>query len=96
MPNQLEVSRLGLIISRKVGDAVRRNRIRRRLRESFRRHLRPALGESGQPCIDLVVRPLPGAAPVPQAELQAEILAALDAWRTRGSRGRSRRGPVSS
>jgi ribonuclease P protein component len=34
--------RLGLIVSRKVGESVVRNRVKRRLREAFR-HLRPQL-----------------------------------------------------
>jgi ribonuclease P protein component len=36
VPNKSSVTRLGFSTSRKVGNAVRRNRIRRLLRESFR------------------------------------------------------------
>jgi ribonuclease P protein component len=36
LPNELGHPRLGMSVSRKVGTAVRRNRIRRRIRESFR------------------------------------------------------------
>ena len=36
LPTDLEESRLGLAVSRKVGKAVKRNKVRRRIREGFR------------------------------------------------------------
>lgn len=39
MPNELPYCRLGLAVSKKVGNAVVRNRIKRRLREIFRHQL---------------------------------------------------------
>ncbi len=36
LPNELEVTRYGLSVSRRVGNAVRRNRVKRLIRESMR------------------------------------------------------------
>jgi ribonuclease P protein component len=53
--NDLGVTRLGLSVSRKHGGAVRRNRIKRLLREAFR------LGQHDLPAgLDLVIVPRPG------------------------------------
>jgi ribonuclease P protein component len=64
--NGLATARLGLTVSRRVGNAVVRNRWKRSLREAFRqvRHRLPAL--------DLVVAPRPGIQPV-VAELMVSL-----------------------
>ncbi|MBI2560128.1 MAG: ribonuclease P protein component, partial [Planctomycetes bacterium] len=36
LPNGMNKSRLGLVVGKKVGNAVRRNRVKRILREAFR------------------------------------------------------------
>jgi len=44
VPNQLGYSRLGAIIPKRVGNAVRRNSVRRQLREFFRTQIKPDVG----------------------------------------------------
>jgi len=50
VPNDLQVARLGIVATRKLGSAVTRNRAKRLIREVFRRN-KPAPG------VDLVVLP---------------------------------------
>jgi len=68
--------RIGLSVSRKVGNAPRRNRVKRVLREAFRK----------LPCsepLDLVVVARPGTAPVTEAEARESLLRVLERWRRR-------------
>ena len=75
-------ARLGLTISRKVGGAVVRNRVRRRLREIFRRRIRPLCRERDM-AFDLVIRVLPGAVAASQEELHLELGSLLGRWERR-------------
>lgn len=60
-------ARLGITASRRVGNAVERNRARRRVREWFRQHEPLPQG------LDVVVILRAGAADVPHAELCADL-----------------------
>jgi ribonuclease P protein component len=69
LPNDLDYCRLGLTVPRKVGGAVRRNRVKRLLREVFR-HNRTRF----EPRMDLVVNARPGIASRSLEELEREFL----------------------
>lgn len=69
--------RLGITVSRKVGSAVARNRVKRRVREIFR-HERPRLPGAE----DLVLIARSGAAELSPEETRGEVLELL------GGRGR--------
>ena len=72
-PNEHGTPRLGLSVSRKVGNAVTRNAVRRRLREVFHSCISETSGN-----LDFVVSARPAAAGATFEELQEEFDKALD------------------
>lgn len=71
-PNGLTVSRLGITVTRKIAPAVGRNRIKRLLREAFRR-----AGEVLPRGLDLVAVAQRGSPLLTQAQVDAEFRQAL-------------------
>lgn len=71
-----ENPRLGIVVSRKVGPAVLRNRIKRWIREVFRKH--KASLPSG---VDVVLRPQPGLAWPGLEDAERDV---LELWRKAG------------
>jgi len=87
-------ARAGFVVSRKVGPAVTRNRVRRRLREQVRSRL-----ASVPPGTLLVVRALPASAEASSAELGGALdrgITALRSGRARPPRDRSIRRPAAA
>jgi ribonuclease P protein component len=71
-PNELGTLRLGLSVSKKVGNAVVRNNLRRRLREIF-----GAVVPEASNALDLVVSARPSARDATFVELREEFAKAL-------------------
>ena len=59
--------RLGLVVTKRLGKAVLRNRMKRLLREFFRRH------QTGLPAADLVIMAKKGAAALGYEQVAAEL-----------------------
>jgi ribonuclease P protein component len=72
--------RVGFVVSKAVGNAVVRNRVRRRLRHLVKSHL-----SSLAPSAALVVRALPAAAGLSSAELGTELARCLKRIRSTGA-----------
>jgi ribonuclease P protein component len=77
--------RVGFVVSKAVGNAVVRNRVKRRLRHLARGHVAELA-----PGTELVIRALPAAAALSSAELEVELARCLQRAREgSGPRGRS-------
>ena len=59
--------RLGLVVTRRLGKAVQRNRVKRLLREFFRRH------QTGLPAFDLVIMAKKGAQALSYHQVEEEL-----------------------
>ncbi len=79
--NDRPEARLGLVVSRKLGTAVRRNRAKRLLREAFRR-----LTLAGREALDVVVLAKADLVEQGQAEVQRELEKRLRAVRAASPR----------
>jgi len=76
-------ARFGFIVSKKVGSAVRRNLVRRRLKAACRE-----LVDGGTIGLDVVVRALPSAAVADFGALRADVVTAVEARPSRRTASR--------
>ena len=76
-PNTLGRDRLGLIASRRLGGAVDRNRVKRRLREIFRRHQPDQAAAAGRRGWDVVIIARSDVVTAPFTDLRSDLTAAL-------------------
>lgn len=75
LENELESSRLGITVSRRVGKPVIRNRVKRLLREIFRKNKHLIY-----PPADLVINATKSSVGVSLSRLEEEFLQAVKSW----------------
>ena len=78
LENDLPHHRLGVTVSRKIGSSVVRNRVKRQLREVFRKNKRAI-----SPPSDVVVNARRSAASSSSQTIREDLLKALDRWQRR-------------
>lgn len=77
-PSRQEGIRVGIVVSRKVGNAVVRNRVRRRLREALRALLRSRPPRTQPLATDMIVIARPEAAEADYGALKRALTRALE------------------
>jgi ribonuclease P protein component len=82
-PNTLPHDRIGIIASRRLGNAVARTRAKRRVRELFRRQEPDAARHLGRRPMDLVAIPRRELVAAPFADVEADFGAAVARLRGR-------------
>jgi ribonuclease P protein component len=87
VPNQAGHGRLGLVASRRLGGAAARNRVKRLLREGFRRN-------KPESALDLVIVPKPEIAALGYAEVERELQQRLGRLAARRAAERRRARPA--
>ncbi|MCB9880923.1 MAG: ribonuclease P protein component [Planctomycetes bacterium] len=90
VPNRLPHARLGLSVSKKVGGAVRRNKIKRMIREAFRLTRWEIEARAGG--VDVVVIPNLAEGRYPLADLITELPLITERAFERAGKGRRRSG----
>jgi ribonuclease P protein component len=80
-PSDRQTSRLGFSISKKFGNAVKRNQARRRLGDIYRKHDEPKSGS-----FDMVIVARPSAAYMDYQDMEKEITDILNRIDSRGRR----------